>query len=244
MISYQERLNSELDAIDAAISASRADIWTALPGIIKSFNPEAVTATVRPAITGVVLQTDGSHQPVTLPLLLDCPVVFPRGGGCTLTFPVKAEDECLIIFSSRCIDAWWQSGGVQIPMEMRMHDLSDGFVLVGPMSQPNKISAISTEAVQLRSDDGAAFFEINPSSHDIAITTSGNIKMTGQSIVMQADSVTIDTPATTISGALQSGGSKGTGATFTGDVIADGTSLTKHVHGGVQPGNSNTTPPV
>lgn len=244
MISYQERLNSQIDAINSAVSASRADMWTALPGIIQSFNGEAVTAVVQPAITGVVLQPDGSNQAVKLPLLLDCPVVFPRGGGCTLTFPVKPGDECLVIFASRCIDAWWQSGGVQVPMEMRMHDLSDGFVLVGPMSQPNKINNISAESVQLRSDDGAAFFEINPSSHDIAITTSGNISISGKSIVMQADSVTIDTPITTISGGLQSGGSKGTGAEFRGDVIADGISLKNHIHGGVQSGGSNTTPPV
>lgn len=244
MISYQERLNSQIDAINSAVSASRADMWTALPGIIQSFNAGAVTAVVQPAITGVVLQPNGSNQAVRLPLLLDCPVVFPRGGGCTLTFPVKSGDECLVIFASRCIDAWWQSGGVQVPMEMRMHDLSDGFVLVGPMSQPHKIGNISTEAVQLRSDDGAAFFEINPSSHDIAITTSGNISITGKTIVMQADSVTIDTPTTAISGALQSGGSKGTGAEFTGDVTADGISLKTHIHGGVTTGGGNTTPPV
>jgi hypothetical protein len=85
---------------------------------------------------------------------VDVPVIFPRGGGCTLTFPVKAGDECLLIFADRCIDFWWQNGGVQKPVDLRMHDLSDAFAIVGPQSQAHKISGISTSAAQLRTDDG------------------------------------------------------------------------------------------
>jgi phage baseplate assembly protein gpV len=91
---------------------------------------------------------------------VDVPVIFPRGGGCTLTFPVKAGDECLLIFADRCIDFWWQNGGVQKPVDLRMHDLSDAFAIVGPQSQAQKISGISTSAAQLRTDDGAAFVEV------------------------------------------------------------------------------------
>ena len=77
------------------------------------------------------------------------PVVFPGGGGFALTFPVAAGDECLVVFASRCIDAWWQSGGVGEPMEPRMHDLSDGFALIGVRSQPAHVS---------RRDVGSAAF--------------------------------------------------------------------------------------
>lgn len=259
MISDRERLNSIYDAISAAIDASRADIWTALPGIVQSFDPAAVTATAQPAITGVVTQSDGTHQAVRLPLLLDCPVVFPRGGGCTLTFPVKSGDECLIVFASRCIDAWWQSGGVQVPMEMRMHDLSDGFVLVGPMSQTKKIGNISTTDVQLRSDDGQAFLGINPSSHDITLSTTGNIAMqaTGditmqaENINMTANKITMDTPLVEITGQMVQTGAKGSGATTYGGltntggtISSNGIVLETHVHSGVEPGGSNTGTPV
>ncbi|MCL9653139.1 hypothetical protein L2088_00345 [Pseudomonas protegens] len=99
------------------------------------------------------------------PLLLDCPVQFPAGGGCTLTFPVAKGDECLVVFSSRCIDAWWQSGGIQVQAELRMHDMSDGFALLGFRSLPRMIPGISTSAVQLRSDHSSAFIEVNPTSH-------------------------------------------------------------------------------
>lgn len=174
----RERFAEMEEMLRLAMQANRAGLWTCLPGIIQSFNtddPDNVTAVVQPSIRGVVQSPAGGYQAVDLPVLPDVPVVFPRGGGCTLTFPIKAGDECLVIFSSRCIDGWWQSGGVQLPMEPRMHDLSDGFAILGPQSNPTKISAISTDAVQLRSDDGQAFIQLNPETHQIDTITPGKI---------------------------------------------------------------------
>ena len=129
----------------------------ALPGIIQSFNPDEVTAVIQPAIRFIERDNDGNKSTKDYPLLVDVPVVFPRGGGCTLTFPVREGDECLVIFADRCIDFWWQNGGIQKPVDPRMHDLSDAFAIVGPQSQAQKIRGISTTAAQLRTDDGAAF---------------------------------------------------------------------------------------
>ena len=243
MISDNERIGAQTTALDEAISSNRADIQTAMPGIIQSFNPSAVTCTVQPAIQGVIERRDGKNENVNLPLLLDCPVVFPHAGGCTLTFPIKPGDECLVVFGSRCIDAWWQSGGVQVPMEMRMHDLSDGFVIPGPMSQAKKIGGISTSAVQLRSDDGQAFIEINPSSHDILMETPANI-------TFRANRITLDTPNVVNNGQLSSGGSKGVGATINGivtiteDAVINDRSFNGHRHKDVEPGGGTSGVPV
>lgn len=144
-----------------------------MPGIIQSFNAGAITATVQLAIKGVVRAPDGSAQFVNLPLLVDVPVHFPRGGGCTLTFPVAKGDECLVVFAARCIDSWWQSGGVQAPMEPRVHDLSDGFAFVGFFSQATKIGGVSTSSAQLRSNDGATSIDLNPATQKVTITAPG-----------------------------------------------------------------------
>lgn len=236
---YYERAGSLETTVRTALQASQANVWTALPGVVQSFDANAVTAVVQPAIKAYVTKPDGSKEAVNLPLLLDCPVVFPRGGGCTLTFPVKPGDECLVVFSSRCIDAWWQSGGVQLPMESRMHDLSDGFVLVGPMSQAKKISNVSTSAVQLRSDDGVAFVEIDPGSKNVSLKTSSLVSIEAPNIYLTGN-VTVTGTVT------QSGGNTAmTGnVSVNGDVSANGISLTQHKHGGVQSGGSTTSPPV
>ena len=140
---YTSRWAEPVEALRAALDGRQAEMWTALPGIVQSFDPAAMTVSVQPAVAGRISDEAGKAASVDLPILPDVPVVFPGGGGFALTFPVAAGDECLVVFASRCIDAWWQSGGVGEPMEPRMHDLSDGFALVGVRSQPHRLSPVS-----------------------------------------------------------------------------------------------------
>jgi len=212
-ISIKPATGGAAQAYQALADSIFSTLRVALPGIIQSFDPEAVTCVVQPAIKGSVLDTHGQPVSLALPLLVDVPVVFPRGGGCTITFPVRAGDECLVIFSDRCIDFWWQSGGVQEPVDPRQHDLSDGFALVGPQSQKEKIGAISTDALQIRTDEGQAFIELK-----------------------QSGEVNITTSQLTVNGNLQVNGE----ITSSGDQIASGISQVGHVHGGVQSGGSYT----
>jgi hypothetical protein len=158
----RERYKDDEETLRLALDAHQATMWTALPGIVQSFNAAAMTCSVQPAIQGVIRDESGVLHYVNLPLLLDCPVNFPSGGGYTLTFPMAAGDECLVVFSSRCIDNWWQQGVISRPLEFRMHDLSDGFVIPGCKSQPNALPSISSDSVQLRTNDGATYIEISP----------------------------------------------------------------------------------
>lgn len=239
----RERVADPEEAMRMALSGQQSKLWTALPGIVSGFNASAMTCTVQPAISGARLVRGGSVVDVNLPVLLDCPVCFPSGGGATLTFPIKPGDECLVVFSSRCIDSWWQLGGVQGQAEMRMHDLSDGFVIPGPRSQPRKIS-VSNDAVQLRTDDGAAYVEINPATHKIKALTSGDVEIQATNITLKGN-IILDGQITQQNTA---GGS--TTATMIGpvnvtnDVTAGGKSLKTHVHSGVQTGGGNTGQPV
>jgi hypothetical protein len=187
----RERMNDPIVGLSVALNGWQSKIQTAVPGIIQSFNPDDMTCTVQPAISGQVRDETGALTGIELPLLVDCPVQFPAGGGCTLTFPVKAEDECLIVFSSRCIDSWWQSGGVQAQPELRMHDLSDGFALLGFRSQPRVIGGISGTAAQLRTDDGAAFVEVDSATHVINITTTAQVNLTAPVINLAAAGQTL-----------------------------------------------------
>ena len=220
----------EVDDFDAwspqMLTDWQSGIWTALPGIIQSFNASELTAEIQPALKGKRLGEDGTVIIENLPVLVDCPVVFPHGGGCSLTFPVKPGDECLVVFACRGVDFWWQLGGPQLAPEPRMHDLSDGFAIVGPWSQPKRIGSWSTGEVQLRSDDGSAFVAVHPSTHQITAQTSGKV------IVKATQGVEI-TGDVKITGKLD----------VTGAVTGNGIRLDTHVHGGVERGSSNTNGP-
>lgn len=201
------------EVLRAALDGRQSKMQTAMPGIIQSFDAAAMTCVVAPAVKGKLADKDDKVSLVALPLLLDCPCQFPSGGGVTLTFPVTAGDECLVVFASRSIDSWHQSGGVQAPVEARMHDLSDGFVILGVRSKPRVLADISTTAAQLRSDDGATVVELDPAAQTIKLTAPGGI--------------TLDGPVTATST-----------IDATGDVTGDGTSLHTHTHSDPQGGDT------
>lgn len=156
----QERTEDPAEALRLALLGWQSEMWTALPGILDSFDAAKMTAVVQPTIKGKWRSKGGAISDVQLPQCLDVPVIFPGGGGFTLTFPMAAGDEGLLVFASRCIDAWWQSGGVQNQAEIRMHNLSDGFFLPGVRSVPRALSNLSPNSVQLRADDGTAYVDI------------------------------------------------------------------------------------
>lgn len=252
----RERFAQQQDALNTALARLQSQIWTALPGIVDSYDPAAVTVVVQPTVKGLIGTPDGNTRAQDLPLLPDVPVCFPRGGGVTLTFPIKPGDECLVVFASRCIDGWWQSGGSQLAPEFRMHDLSDGFALIGPQSQAEKISNLSTDTAQLRSDDGQAFVEINPTNHEIRAKTPGNMKAEIGGVMTGIASAWNITGPVNITGTLAvsdgiTAGSDGSGnvtikgnVNATGDIVANGTSLKNHVHGGVQSGGDTSGKPA
>jgi Phage protein Gp138 N-terminal domain len=191
----EERMRIPEVALKAALKGERSTIWTALPGIVKSFNAANMTAVIQAAIQINVLQSDGSSLPTTISRCLDCPVAFPRGGGVTLTFPITNGDEGLLIFSSRCIDAWWQNGGVQPQSELRMHDLSDGCFYPGISSVPRVPANISTSVAQLRSDDGSTLIELDAINKKVRIVAPGGVVIPGLPLV-----------APLVSGSLWQGG--------------------------------------
>jgi len=179
MVDRREYLDETEEAVRMALDERLKEVWTAMPGIVQSFNATAMTCVVQPAIKAKVTNFDRTTKLVALPLCLDCPVMFPGGGGVTLTFPVKRGDECLLVFAKSCIDAWWQQGGVQPAAEYRMHDLSDGFALVGVRSKVRALSAVSMTLAQLRTDDGLTFVSLDPTGQIVNITAPGGIVLDG-----------------------------------------------------------------
>lgn len=229
-------------AIQQAISAG---IRVAMPGIVVSFDADAVTAVIQPAIKGYEPDANGNQISISMPQLVDVPVAFPRGGGVTLTFPVKPGDECELIFNDRCIDFWWQNGGEQEPVHPRQHHIGDAVALLAPMSQAKKISGISTDAAQLRSDDGSTYFELNPTTKKIKIVAPGGLEVITP-LADFSEKVTVHGLLSWLGGmvgSVVSGvASKITGAVeFIGTVKANGKVIDDtHTHGGVQHGTDDT----
>jgi hypothetical protein len=174
--------------IRAALDAMQARLHTAMPGFIVSYDPNTQTAVIQPTIMAEFRDQSGVWHPVKLPVIPDVPVQITGGGGFSATFPLKQGNEGWLIFAERCIDGWWQSGGVAVQAEHRMHDLSDPCFLPIVRSKPNALNPPpSTTAAQLRSDDGNTYVEVGV--NEITLKAATITLQASTQIVMTAPTI-------------------------------------------------------
>lgn len=211
---FRERLDDPTEMMHVALEGRASRIWTALPGIITQVDHTKMIVHVQPAVQARQAFPDGSVQHVDLPLVPDVPIMFPSGGGYTLTFPIKAGDTCLLHFASRNIDNWFSSGGVSAPLDNRMHDLSDAFATVGPRSQAGLLENVSTTTTQLRTDNGAVFIDLDKLGRTLTIVAPNEM------VVTAGSSVTLDTPEVKATHNLTVGaGATGTFTAASGETV-------------------------
>ena len=240
----RERFFDPNENLNMALDGLQGRVWTALPGIIQKvhWNNGSPYAEVQPAAMGRTTSPDHTVSFEPLPLLPHCPLHFPRGGGFSLTSPVAEGDECLLVFSSRSLDEWWQYGKGGPSYDLRMHDLSDAIAFVGMSSQKKPIASgsISQNGTQLRSDDGTVSVTVTEAS---VVSAVGS---TSETITDEAITWSVGGCTMSLTG---SGLTSNKDATFSGtvtgqtDVIAAGTSGHNHIHTGVTSGNSTTGAP-
>lgn len=225
---YRERLYDAEEDLRVSMEGRIQRVWTSLPGIVTKVNLAQQTVEVQPAIQATQSFPNGTSKHVTMPLVPDVPIMFPSGGGYTLTFPVKVGDHCLLHFASRNIDGWWDSGKVSPPMDRRMHDLSDAFATIGPRHRQGVPANISSSTTTLRSDDGTLVIEMDHTNGAINMTTPTTVNIVSPAVTISAsDHVTIDTPMLHVTGGI--GG--GADIAVAGDVInGDSTHLRTHRH--------------
>ena len=160
-------------------------ICTAIPGSIIAFDSSTCLATVRPSIQmKMVAPTDNGTLSVTyldLPDIECVPVCLPHSvsGGLFITVPIKAGDDCLLVFSQRDISNFVQfgsnkpppSGGDPKTSAVRHHDMTDAICIPGLFNIPRRILGWSDSAIEIRSfhndnkvkvsNDGIEVFSVN-----------------------------------------------------------------------------------
>lgn len=186
---------------------------TCTVGTIVSCNGQ--TCSVKPMLD--MQQTDGNSLPA--PVLNDVPVcyMFSSGDDARVTVPIKAGDNCLVVFAQRSTEEW-KTGGDSAQTMARKHDISDAFVF--PILRPGS-QAASTENI-----------EIMMKNTSIKITPSGEVNIEAESkATIKAPEVLIDAPTTitkllTLQGGITMGGGGDTTATLNGNIQINGNTRT------------------
>lgn len=229
----RERMNDAREALRMFFQGELNRVWTVLPAIVVSFDGQCIAA--QPTTAVHILDDSGVTQWLQLSVVRRVPVIFYGTSNLVITVDLKPGDECLLLCSSRCIDAWFQQGwtgsALPNPSATDTHDLSDCFALPAPMSNPKAVPAVSTSSLQIRTRDGATYLEITDLGV-VNIVAPQGLNITGN---------------VTITGALSADGD----VAITGTVAATGEgtfngghTVSAHTHGGVQAGGAETDPPT
>lgn len=139
--------------------------FSALPARITSYDKDRTCADAQP-----VVKAGGGDSPVRdLPPLVCMPVLFPSGGGMSITWDLAPGDGCLVVFGSVSASQWLTSGeeGAN-PESPRRQSLSDGFIIPGLRAFTNPLASAATAGLTIGLDDGSAQILITPSG-DITI---------------------------------------------------------------------------
>jgi len=154
------------------------DTRCATPAFLaEDLNASQQTVTVQIAIQERVRPANGAAQWWDVPPIVNVPIVVPRGGGYSITLPLKKGDQGLLVFCDTCFDNWWVNGqqnappaynvsspsGSQRQLEVRRHHVHDCGFLPGMWSQNNLLSDYATDSLQIRSDDGATSIDVSAS---------------------------------------------------------------------------------
>ena len=115
-----------------------AGINTSIPGVIVSVDLDSLMASVQPSVN--MKFKDGQVQ--EYPVIANCPVIMPSSSTSAFTFPVKAGDPVIIVFSMRGTDNFKGGNGYPAaPSDFRKFDLSDAFAIPAPWPKSRSVNS-------------------------------------------------------------------------------------------------------
>lgn len=146
-----------------AIEGRLYDLHTGLPAKVVSFNPTKQSAVVQPLLVRVFVDENEQLQQIEMPQLKNVPVVFPAGGGWSITWPLAPGNIVHLTFAERSIDHWLEApvGTAVDPVHERKHDLSDAIAVPGLRPFTSPIPNISGENLRIARDDGSVLIELS-----------------------------------------------------------------------------------
>lgn len=157
----RERMHDSLEeSIRIAVDRHLSTVWTAMPvRVMEDSDGHRCKLQIR--VRGSSQDTQGQMQPQDIAELGKVVIHYPSGGKLTATHPIKADDEGMAVFQSRCIDGWTENGGQQDEPYRRRHELSDVIYVPGVRNKPRQLDpSPSTNSYQIRTNDGKQYIEL------------------------------------------------------------------------------------
>jgi len=137
------------------MDARLSSVHTALPGRVETYDADKQEADIKPLVRRLITDSDGNDIVESIPVIPDVPIVFPRGGGYHLTFPIKSGDHVLLVFNESSIDNFMGGSGAEVsPDNFNRFDLSDPVAYAGFYPEAKSLSDSDPDDMTLGKDDG------------------------------------------------------------------------------------------
>jgi hypothetical protein len=126
------------EVISAAIESRLLDLHTSMPAKVVVYNPLTQTVDAQPMIRRAIEKKDGSIAHEAIPVVMNVPVMWLRGGGFSMRFPLDTGDTVWLQFSEAATAQWRSTGQLSNPGDLRRFDLSYACAIPAgyPSTQP------------------------------------------------------------------------------------------------------------
>ncbi len=154
-------------AIRFAIHQSLKDLYTCMPGIVESYDAETRRAVVKGALNIVTTKKEEIEREA----IHNVQVMFPSGGGFTMTFPLERGDPVLLLYSQRGLANWKKTLGVAAPDTIGFFSEKDAFAIPGfgpTHGELEHMIAIEPDGIHIKTTGKLAI-----EAHDVTFKTVG-----------------------------------------------------------------------
>lgn len=204
-----------LEVLKSFFNSKINELNFCLPAKIVTYDFSTQKASVKPLLKKVY--TDDSV--IDLPIVNNVPVMHPSSGGASITFPVKKNDQVLLVFSQRSLEEWLDNGKDIAPDDPRTFDLTDAIAIIGLRSFNNQSPAKNNDDLMVSYGGSEITIKKNK---DIELKTATKVK--------------INSPESEFTGNLKVNGT----TTLVGTTTIETKQFLAHTHSGVTTGPNNT----
>lgn len=137
------------EIIRRALDSRVQDLWTTFPAKVLEYDAATQTVEVQPQIRRPLPTEDGAIDFEDLPILPNLPVLFPRGNGYAITWPISPGDFVWIHVCTNATGNWRRTGEVADPGDVRTHSLGSAFAVPGAAPNSATLPQAATVALVL-----------------------------------------------------------------------------------------------
>ena len=139
-----DEINPSLDAVvDAIVNAKTRLMHTSFEATVQSYDDATQTATVQPIVRRRYVSSDGTETVEAFPAISHVPILFPSGGGMSITWPLSAGDVVTCVVAERSHAEWRATAASSTtPGDRRRFHLSDTVAYPGGRSPKAPLAGV------------------------------------------------------------------------------------------------------